>query len=186
VLRHVLRFTALACLVVFFHPGLAPLMARQVLDGSPQALGTFTSVLAAGSICGGLILQRNSRWLCNRPGLLLGACTLITGLAQIGLGSSRGAVSGLTMTFVIGAGTACLLAGTNLITQVGSPQRIRGRMAGLSQIAFLGGGGLSGLMAALLTMGWGLGSTEALLGGIGLALGILELVRRGNTRLPAA
>jgi len=186
VLRHVLRFTALACLVVFFHPGLAPLMARQVLDGSPQALGTFTSVLAAGSICGGLILQRNSRWLCNRPGLLLGVCTLITGLAQIGLGSSRGAVSGLTMTFVIGAGTACLLAGTNLITQVGSPQRIRGRMAGLSQIAFLGGGGLSGLMAALLTMGWGLGSTEALLGGIGLALGILELVRRGSTRLPAA
>jgi len=41
-------------------------------------------------------------------------------------------------------------------------------------------------MAALLTIGWGLGSTEALLGGIGLALGILELVRRGNTRLPAA
>lgn len=186
ILRHVLRFTALACLVVFFHPGLAPLMARQVLDGSPQALGTFTSVLAAGSICGGLILQRHSRWLCNRPGLLLGVCTLLTGLAQIGLGSSRDAVSGLAMTFVIGAGTACLLAGTNLITQVASPQRIRGRMAGLSQIAFLGGGGLSGLMAALLTMTWGLGPTAALLGGIGLALGILELVRRGSTRLPAA
>jgi MFS family permease len=186
ILRHVLRFTALACLVVFFHPGLAPLMARQVLDGSPQALGTFTSVLAAGSICGGLILQRHSRWLCNRPGLLLGVCTLLTGLAQIGLGSSRGAVSGLAMTFVIGAGTACLLAGTNLITQVASPQRIRGRMAGLSQIAFLGGGGLSGLMAALLTMTWGLGPTAALLGGIGLALGILELVRRGSARLPAA
>ena len=186
ILRHVLRFTALACLVVFFHPGLAPLMARQVLDGSPQALGTFTSVLAAGSICGGLILQRHSRWLCNRPGLLLGVCTLLTGLAQIGLGSSRDAVSGLAMTFVIGAGTACLLAGTNLITQVASPQRIRGRMAGLSQIAFLGGGGLSGLMAALLTMTWGLGPTAALLGGIGLALGILELVWRGSTRLPAA
>ena len=186
VLRHVLRFTALACLVVFFHPGLAPLMARQVLDGSPQALGTFTSVLAAGSICGGLILQRNSRWLCSRPGLLLGICTLITGLAQIGLGTGRGAVSGLAMTFVIGAGTACLLAGTNLITQVGSSQRIRGRMAGLSQIAFLGGGGISGIVAALLTMTWGLGSTEALLGGIGLALGILELLRRGSTRLPAA
>ena len=186
VLRHVLRFTALACLVVFFHPGLAPLMARQVLDGSPQALGTFTSVLAAGSICGGLILQRNSRWLCGRPSLLLGICTGITGLAQVGLGASRGAVSGLAMTFVIGAGTAGLLAGTNLIAQVGSPQRIRGRMAGLSQIAFLGGGGLSGILAALLTMAWGLGPTAALLGGIGLGLGILELVRRGSTRLPAA
>lgn len=183
VLRHVLRFTALACLVVFFHPGLAPLMARQVLDGSPQALGTFTSVLAAGSICGGVILQRNSRWLCSRPSLLLGVCTLVTGMAQVGLGASRGALTGLAMTFVIGAGTAGLLAGTNLITQVGSPQRLRGRMAGLSQIAFLGGGGLSGLLAALLTMAWGLGPTAALLGSIGLGLGILEVVRRGKTRL---
>jgi len=161
-------------------------MARQVLDGSPQALGTFTSVLAAGSICGGVILQRNSRWLCNRPSLLLGVCTVVTGLAQIGLGTSRGAVTGLAMTFLIGAGTACLLAGTNLISQVGSPQRLRGRMAGLSQIAFLGGGGLSGLLAALLTLAWGLGPTAALLGSLGLAIGILELMRRGGTRLEAA
>jgi MFS family permease len=186
VLRHALRFTALACLVVFFHPGLAPLMARQVLDGSPQALGTFTSVLAAGSICGGLVLQRNSQWLCSRPSLLLGTCTLLTGAAQVGLGASQGPASGLAMTFVIGAGTAGLLSGANLIAQVGSPQRIRGRMAGLSQIAFLGGGGLSGLMAALLTMAWGLGPTAALLGGIGIGLGLLELVRRGSSRLAVA
>ena len=183
VLRHVLRFTALACLMVFFHPGLAPLMARQVLDGSPQALGTFTAVLAAGSISGGLVLQRNSRWLSSRPGLLLGGCTLITGLAQVGLGTSHGATAGLVMTFVIGAGTASLLAGVNLITQVGSPQRIRGRMAGLSQIAFLGGGGLSGLLAALVTMAWGLGACLTLLGSVGIALGGLELVRRGGTRM---
>jgi hypothetical protein len=139
--------------------------------------------LAAGSIGGGVILQRNSKWLCSRPSLLLGVCTLITGMAQVGLGTSRGVVTGLAMTFVIGAGTACLLAGTNLITQVGSPQRLRGRMAGLSQIAFLGGGGLSGLVAALLTLAWGLGPTAALMGGIGLGLGILEVLRRGKTRL---
>jgi len=186
VLRHALRFTALACLVVFFHPGLAPLMARQVLDGSPQALGTFTAVLAAGSICGGLVLQRNSQWLCSRPSLLLGTCTLLTGAAQVGLGASQGPASGLAMTFVIGAGTAGLLSGANLIAQVGSPQRIRGRMAGLSQIAFLGGGGLSGLMAALLTMAWGLGPTAALLGGIGIGLGLLELVKRASSRLAVA
>jgi len=183
VLRHVLRFTALACLAVFFHPGLAPLMARQVLDGSPQALGTFTAVLAAGSICGGLVLQRNSRWLSSRPGLLLGGCTLITGVAQVGLGTTRGAAAGLVMTFVIGAGTASLLAGANLITQVGAPQRLRGRMAGLSQIAFLGGGGLSGLLAAVVTLTWGLGACLALLGSVGIALGSLELLRRGSMRL---
>ena len=60
VLRHVLRFCAVACLASFFHPAMAPLMAREVLGPSPQSLGLFTSVLAAGSISGGVLLQRNS------------------------------------------------------------------------------------------------------------------------------
>ena len=186
VLRHVLQFTAVACLAVFFHPALAPVMARQVLDGSPQALGTFTAVLAAGSISGGVVLQRNSLWLSQRPGLLLGGCTVVTGLAQLGMASSQSRLAGLAATFVIGAGTAGLLAGANLIGQVAAPQRIRGRMAGMSQIAFLGGGGVSGLMAAALTMVWGLKPTLGLLGAIGIGLGLLELLQRGRTRLPAA
>ena len=59
-------------------------------------------------------------------------------------------------------------------------------MAGLSQIAFLGGGGLSGLLAAVLTLGWGLGPTFALLGSLGLALGAMELMRHGRDRLGEA
>jgi hypothetical protein len=49
-LRHVLRFTGLFCLVGFFHPGLAPLIAAHLVGPSPQDLGLFTSILAAGSI----------------------------------------------------------------------------------------------------------------------------------------
>jgi MFS family permease len=184
VLRHVLRFTALATLVGFFHPGLAPLIARQVLGPSPQALGIFTSVLAAGSITGGVALQRNSAWLTARPGLLLGSCTLLTALAQLGMATSAGSLAvQLVMTFMIGAGTACLLAGTNLMGQVGAPMALRGRMAGLGQIAFLGGGGLSGIAAALLSERIGLGGTFALLGAIGLVLGLGELLLQGRSRL---
>ena len=184
VLRHVLRFTALATLVGFFHPGLAPLIARQVLGPSPQALGIFTSVLAAGSITGGVGLQRNSAWLTARPGLLLGSCTLLTALAQLGMANSAGRLAvQLVMTFMIGAGTACLLAGTNLMGQVGAPMALRGRMAGLGQIAFLGGGGLSGIAAALLSQRIGLGGTFALLGAIGLVLGLGELLLQGRSRL---
>ena len=184
VLRHVLRFTALATLVGFFHPGLAPLIARRVLGPSPQALGVFTSVLAAGSICGGVALQRNSVWLTARPGLLLGGCTMLTALAQLGMASGgRNLPLELLMTFLIGAGTACLLAGTNLIGQVGAPMALRGRMAGLGQIAFLGGGGLSGIAAALLSGRIGLSGTFALLGSVGLALGIAELLVNGRLRL---
>ena len=87
------------------------------------------------------------------------------------------------MAFLIGAGTACLLAGTNLITQVAVPQVLRGRMAGLAQVAFLGGGGLSGLLAASLTMVYGLQTCFALLGAIGLVIAVWELRSRGSQRL---
>jgi MFS family permease len=181
VLRHVLRFTALATLVGFFHPGLAPLIAREVLGPSPQSLGTFTGVLAAGSIAGGLVLQRNSVALIRRPALLLGSCAVVTALAQLGMAAAPGRLAlQLTMTLVIGAGTACLLASTNLIGQMGAPMELRGRMAGLGQIAFLGGGGLSGMAAALLSGAIGLMATFALLGACGLLLGVGELLRHGR------
>jgi MFS family permease len=185
-LRHVLRFTALACLVGFFHPGLAPLMADRLLGPSPMALGLFTSVIAAGSISGGVVLQRNAAAMASRPGLLMGLSTLITGLAQLGLALDGRQAWGLLMAFLIGLGTASLLAGTNLIIQVHAPQVLRGRMAGLGQIAFLGGGGLSGLAAAGLSL-WaplGVWGCFGVLGGLGVLLGSRELIRRGDLRLP--
>jgi hypothetical protein len=192
VLRHVLRFTALACLVSFFHPGLAALIASKLLGPSPQALGLFTSVLAAGSVSGGLVLQRNSQALCRRPALLLGGSAALTATAQLGMALSLAwppsvgrTVLSLAMSFLIGAGTACLLSGTNLISQVGAPLVLRGRMAGLGQIAFLGGGGLSGLLAALLTMQLGLQTCFALLGTSGLVLSLWELNRRRLRLEPA-
>ncbi len=188
-LRHVLRFTALACLVGFFHPGLAPYMAATLLGPTPQQLGLFTSVLAAGSITGGVLLRRHSLELSRRPGLLLGGCAVVTALAQIGLAAvaAAGKVPGsgaaaLAMTFWLGAGTACLLAGSNLICQVAAPMELRGRMAGMAQIAFLGGGGLSGLAAAALTLTAGLPITLLALGATGLGIGSHELRRRWRFR----
>lgn len=185
-LRHSLCFTALACLAVFFHPGLAPLMAAELIGPSPQALGLFTGILAAGSIAGGVLLRRYSRTWSLRPGLLLGGCTSLTALAQLLLASGAGQLFSLLMVFMIGAGTAGLLAGCSLVSQVGAPMRLRGRMAGLAQIAFLGGGGLSGLLAAQLTSLAGLTATFGLLGGIGLCLGLVEVWRHGNARLAPA
>jgi hypothetical protein len=176
--------------VGFFHPGLAPLIAAHILGPTPQALGWFTSVLATGSIVGGVVLQKNSGWLSQRPGLLMGTCTVLTALAQLGMAAAQPDRLGwlaeplaLAMAFLIGAGTASLLAGVNLIGQVGAPMAIRGRMAGLGQIAFLGGGGLSGLVAAGLTATLGLPACFALLGGSGLVIGVAELIRHGGLRL---
>ena len=182
-LRGVLTLTAVLCVVNFFHPGLAPLIAEQVLGPDPRDLGLFTSVLAAGSIAGGVVLQRNSTRLSSRPFLTLGGFALITAMAQLGMARSSAVGLSLAMTFLIGAGTAGLLSSCNLITQIGAPQVMRGRMAGLSQIAFLGGGGLSGLLAALLVMATSLSSTFAITGGVGAVLALLWIVRRGDQRL---
>lgn len=179
-LRGVLTMTALLCIVNFYHPGLAPLIASQILGPDPRDLGLFTSVLAAGSIAGGLVLQRNSSQFSRRPFLTLGGFGLITAIAQLGMAGTNGIEINLAMTFLIGAGTAGFLSSCNLITQIGSPQVMRGRMAGLSQIAFLGGGGLSGLLAALLVMATSLSTTFAITGGIGLALAVLWITRRGG------
>ena len=61
-------------------------------------------------------------------------------------------------------------------------------MAGLGQIAFLGGGGISGLAAALLTgvMPGGLWGTLALLGSLGALLGVAELLKHRQMRLGPA
>jgi MFS family permease len=143
----------------------------------------FTSVLAAGSIAGGIVLQRCSARFSRRPFLTLGCFGLITAIAQLGMAGSSSIGVSLSMAFAIGAGTAGLLSSCNLITQIGAPQVMRGRMAGLSQIAFLGGGGISGLLAALLVMATSLSATFALTGGIGAVLALLWIRRRGGTVL---
>ena len=182
-LRGVLSLTAVLCLVGFFHPGLAPLMAETILGSDPRDLGVFTSVLAAGSISGGLVLQRNSARFCRSPFLTIGGFGLITAMAQLGMAASPGVAISLAMAFLIGAGTAGLLSSCNLITQVGAPQVIRGRMGGLSQIAFLGGGGLSGLLAAGLVLATNLKTTFGLTGGIGVVLALFWIWKRGRQRL---
>ena len=182
-LRHVLMFTGLMCVVGFFHPGLGPLIAARELGNAPMDLAAFTSVLALGSIAGGLLLQRNSHRFCRRPSRTLAGFALITAVAQLGMAVGGGVPFLLAMTLMIGAGTAGLLSSSNLITQVGSTQILRGRMAGLGQIAFLGGGGLSGLIAAQLTVMMGLKATFAISGTLGVFFALLEIWRRGDSVL---
>ncbi len=187
-LRQVLRFTALACLVGFFHPGLAPLIANELLGSSPQALGVFTSVLAAGSICGGVILQRHCPAALpqarpaarhERPGHRPGPA-----------GHGGGHRHGQRDPHQPGHGLPDrgwhgLPAGGHQPDHPGglTPGVCGGAWPASAQVAFLGGGGLSGLLAAGLTMLYGLQACFALLGESGLVIAALGTAQ---PRFPAA
>ena len=108
---------------------------------------------------------------------------MVTAIAQLGMARTTGVGFSLAMGFLIGAGTAGLLSSCNLITQIGSPQEMRGRMAGLSQIAFLGGGGISGLLAALLVKTTSLSTAFGLTGGLSVAVALIWMRQQGGKTL---
>ena len=60
---------------------------------------------------------------------------------------------------------------------------MRGRMAGLSQIAFLGGGRLSGLIVALMVMFTNLSTAFAVTGSLSAAVAVLWIRKRGGKTL---
>ncbi len=179
--RRTILFTGVASLIGFCHPALVPIMAVEYIGPDALSLGWFTAAIAVGSIVAGLLLQRHSARAVQQPVLLLGGAALITGLAQIlltrtpvlvALGLPGAAYLG---AILIGFGTAALLAGSNVITQARSPLETRGRIAALNQIASLGGGGLSSLMAGALVARLGLQSALLLLGSAGVLVALLHL-----------
>ncbi len=179
--RRSILFTGLASLIGFCHPALVPIMAAQYIGPDPLSLGWFTAAIAVGSIVSGLLLKRHSVWVVQHPVRLLGSASLITGLAQLLLTGlpllTAWGIPGVPYlgAILIGFGTAALLAGSNIITQARSPLETRGRIAALNQIASLGGGGLSSLMAGALVSRLGLQTSLGLLGAAGVTVALLYL-----------
>ena len=143
-----LLLTAVLCVISFYHPGLAPLIAFEQLGAKPDRPGPVHQCAGGRQHRGWAGAATQQQQVLPTTFLTLGGFGPITAIAQLGMSCATDAGFSLAMAFLIGAGTAGLLSSCNLITQIGSPQEMRGRMAGLSQIAFLGGGGFSGLLAS--------------------------------------
>jgi MFS family permease len=166
-LQQSILFTALVSVIGFCHPALVPVMAKAYVGPTPTDLGWLTSIIALGSITAGLLLQQFSQQVTRYPRQFLALAAATTAIAQVGL-FWQGVHWGYAMAFLIGAGTAGLLAGGSIIGQALSPLESRGRIAALTLIAGLGGGGISSLMAGSLVHHLGLNPTMGLLGLAGL------------------
>ena len=132
---------------------LLPVLARTTLNAGPYVLGAITAAFGAGALVGALTsasLGRASlRWL------LAGMCGF--GLAQLVLGPQTSLPAACTLLFLTGLSFTLWTSTANSVLQLGAPDHLRGRVAGLYYFAFNGTGPAAGVLAGWLAA---VGGTE--------------------------
>ena len=114
---------------------LLPIYARDILHVGPAGLGLLRSAPALGAavlgyLIGKMALQRNA-------GLAMFACVAIFGIATIVFGLSRNFVLSLAALFVLGASDMVSVYVRTTLTQLATPDAMRGRVSAV-KLLFVG------------------------------------------------
>jgi MFS family permease len=158
-----LATTALAAVLVlstfsFNFNVLLPVLASATLHGGPDVLGAITAAFGAGALLGALTAASLGR--ASLRGLLVG--TFGFGIAQLLLAPEASPLVACLLLFATGLSFTLWTSNANSTLQLGAPDHLRGRVAGLYYFAFNGTGPAAGVMA-----GW-----LAAVGGTALAFGV--------------
>jgi MFS family permease len=125
---------------------LLPVLARTTLDSGPNVLGGITAAFGAGALLGALFAasmgRASLRWL------LVGM--LGFGAAQLLLGPQHTLLPACGLLFVTGLSFTLWTSSANSVLQLGAPDHLRGRVAGLYYFAFNGTGPAAGVLAGWL------------------------------------
>jgi MFS family permease len=164
---------------------LLPVLARTTLDSGPNVLGAITAAFGAGALLGALFaasLGRASlRWLL--------AGMLGFGAAQLLLGPQHSLVPACVLLFATGLSFTLWTSSANSILQLGAPDHLRGRVAGLYYFAFNGTGPAAGILAGWLAAQGGTELAFVVSGAVAVATAAwvgLRLVHEGRIEsLPA-
>ena len=125
-----------------------PIIARDILQAGPEALGFLTTASGIGALCGALHLASRRDVLGLDRVLLLAATIFALGL--IGLSQSRYLSLSLMIMFAAGFGQINLVASINTLLQTMTEDRMRGRVMSLYHQAKLGAATGGGLIAGSL------------------------------------
>ncbi len=133
---------------------LLPVLARQTLGGGPAVFGTVTAFFGLGALTGALTSAAlgKASWRV----LMLG--TLGFGISQLLLAPVTSLPLTSVLLFTAGLSFTLWTSNANSLLQLGSPDRLRGRVIGLYYFAFNGAAPLGGLLAGWLAAR---GGTEA-------------------------
>ena len=164
---------------------LLPIFAQDVLHVGARGYGWLFAAPATGALLASAVMVRAVDRI-ERRGPVLIAAVLIYGLATIGFGLSTLFWLSFACLAVTGAADTVSMVFRNVIRQLETPDRLRGRMTGVNMVFFNGGPQLGELEAGLVAawrgpvfsvVSGGLGCIAATLW-IALATPLLRAYRR--------
>jgi len=152
---------------------LLPVLARTTLDSGPNVLGAITAAFGAGALLGALIAASLGR--ASMRALLIAMAGF--GTAQILLAPESSLVAACLLLFATGLSFTLWTSSANSTLQLGAPDHLRGRVAGLYYFAFNGTGPAAGILAGWLA--WKGGTELAFLvsGAIAVATAVWAAAR---------
>ncbi|HZT96094.1 MAG TPA: MFS transporter [Chloroflexota bacterium] len=175
--RIILSVQGLDFLANFFAASavLFPVFARTIYHVGPQGLGLLYAAGSAGAVAGALIFGAFSR--ARRQGAVVLASVAVYGLAIAAFGFAPWFYVGLGFLALSGAADAVSASLRGTISQLATPDRLRGRVTAVNTMFVAGGPQLGNVEAGLLAAA--IGTREAVAaGGIATVLitGLVALV----------
>lgn len=147
---------------------LLPIFAQDVLHVGAHGYGWLYAAPAAGAVVASAIMVRAVDWI-DRRGLVLLVAVGIYGVATMAFGLSHWFWLSFACLAATGAADTVSMVFRNLIRQLETPDRLRGRMVGVNMVFFMGGPQLGELEAGLVAT-WLGPVVSVVTGGIGCVL----------------
>ncbi len=144
---------------------LLPIFAQDILHVGAHGYGWLYAAPSIGSLAASIMMVRLVDWIDRRGAVLLWAVTTY-GLATVAFGISHLFWLTVSCLALTGAADTVSMVLRNVIRQLETPDRLRGRMMGVGMMFFMGGPQLGELEAGLVASGFG-APFSVVSGGIG-------------------
>jgi MFS family permease len=152
-IRNLLLLLGFCAGLGFQYMTLLPVYARDVLRVGPREFGLMVSAFGLGSLLAAIAMTRRmDRWALRR--------SLLVGLLASGIGLgifawSRSLPLTLMMALMAGFGLITYVATTNMLLQLTTEDRFRGRVMSLYTFMFVGTSPAGALMCGWIAQRWG-------------------------------
>jgi MFS family permease len=155
---------------------LLPMVATDLLHVGAKGYGLLAAAPSVGAAIAGLVMAPVADRIRRRGAVLLWAVAAY-GVATIGFGLSTHLGLSFAFLALTGAADNVSMVIRNVIRQLATPDRMRGRMTSVNMIFFMGGPQLGELEAGLVAQAFGV-TASVVSGGVGCVLAVAWIAAR--------